>query len=265
MSGVLSFAGMRIHDLDLEEAVRTVCDRAAARLSPVHVVGSANSQGIREYAKNPAYRRACDRAFLTTSDGMSVVWGLRLLGKKIRARVAGSDLMPAICRQSAERGLRVFLLGGSPGTAEEAARILSRQYPGLQVAGVLCPPMGFDTSDDGSSSVVAAIRSARPDIVFVGLGVPKQEIWIDRHLESAGAPVMMGVGGTFSMICGHLKRAPIALQKSGLEWAWRLSMEPRRLLGRYLVCHSYFVYVLIKEMMGVLRKDPVRTQESDRE
>ncbi len=241
------FGGMKIDLLDLDGAVRRIVDHAATGPAPAQVIASANSQGIREYAVNPGYRAACDAALLTLPDGMSLVFGLRLLGVQGVSKVSGSDLMPRLCEAAAQEGLKVFLLGGRPGSAEEAARILERGNPGLRIAGTACPPLGFEKTAAGSQAVTEAIRRTQPHLVFVAFGVPKQELWIDQNLHAAGAPVMMGVGGTFEMIAGRVRRAPSWIQNMGLEWLFRLVQDPGRLAGRYLSCHASFAAILVRE------------------
>jgi N-acetylglucosaminyldiphosphoundecaprenol N-acetyl-beta-D-mannosaminyltransferase len=132
---------------------------------------------------------------------------------------------------------------------------LLERHPNLQIVGTYCPPMGFEKDDAENRRIVDMIREASPDIVFVGLGSPKQEHWIDAHMEQYGAPVSIGIGITFSFICGDVRRAPRLLQKIGLEWAWRLACEPRRLWRRYLLRGAQFVPIVLSDLRRRRRGD----------
>ncbi|WP_240610752.1 WecB/TagA/CpsF family glycosyltransferase [Ammonifex thiophilus] len=167
------------------------------------------------------------RASLVTADGVGILWAARQLGFSLPERVAGIDLMVALCRRAAAEGLRVYFLGGRPGVAEEAAQKLLQRFPSLKVAGT---QHGYFTPAE-EPEVLERVRRASPHFLFVGLGSPRQERWIDRHKEELGVPILMGVGGSFDVLSGRVKRAPLWWQKMGLEWLWRLINEPRR-LGR---------------------------------
>ena len=142
--------------------------------------------------------------------------------------------MVRLCQQAALHSYKVYLLGGRPGAAEETSRRLGSQFPGLSVVGMDCPPMGFDKQPDLDAAVCRRIEEASPDLLFVGLGAPKQEFWIHDHRDLP-AKVMVGVGGSFELVAGMTKRAPLFWQRSGLEWLWRFGMEPKRLWKRYLI------------------------------
>jgi len=174
-------------------------------------------------------------ADLVVADGMPLVWAARLQGTPLPERVAGSNLILSLSRAAAERGKKVFLLGGAPGTAEGAARVLREKNPSLNVVGTLCPPVGFESDPAALAEIIEAVSTARPDIVFVALGSPKQERLIVRLRPLLPGAWWLGVGISFSFLCGDVRRAPLWMQKVGLEWVHRLVQEPRRLFRRYVV------------------------------
>ena len=166
------------------------------------------------------------------ADGAPLVFASRQTTNPVPERVAGSDLIYDLCAQAAERGFRVYLLGGPPGIAAEAARKLVATYPGLQVAGTICPEP-TDLLEPQVDQLIAEIRSTRPDILFVALGQPKGEFWIARHLDALNVPVVAQVGATLDFVAGHVQRAPKIFQRTGMEWAFRIYTDPRRLGPRY--------------------------------
>jgi N-acetylglucosaminyldiphosphoundecaprenol N-acetyl-beta-D-mannosaminyltransferase len=163
--------------------------------------------------------------------------------------VTGVDLFKALCGRAAKSGLRVYLLGGQPGSAELAARKLQAAYPNLIVAGTYCPAWGFEKDSEQLDAIARVIREAKPHILFVGLGAPKQENWIYEHGLKLGVPVCMGIGGSFEMVGGITRRAPRWMQQLGLEWLFRLVVEPRRLWKRYLIGNAQFMAMVFKQLL----------------
>jgi N-acetylglucosaminyldiphosphoundecaprenol N-acetyl-beta-D-mannosaminyltransferase len=166
------------------------------------------------------------------ADGMPIVWASRRSGPGLPERVAGSDLIFALSERAARQGHRVFLLGAAPGIADEAARALVARYPDLQIVGIEAPPFR-PLTDEEETELVARVRAARPDILFVAFGQPKGEMWLARNIERLGVPVAAQVGASIDFAAGRVRRAPRWIQRSGLEWAFRLFLEPRRLAMRY--------------------------------
>jgi N-acetylglucosaminyldiphosphoundecaprenol N-acetyl-beta-D-mannosaminyltransferase len=166
---------------------------------------------------------------------MPLIWASRLQGTPLPARVAGSDLIWSLTERAAREGCSVFLLGGNPGAAEAAAAEFTRRFPALRVAGHYCPPVGFENDPVQAAAIDAMLAAARPDIVYVGLGAPKQERLITRLRPLLPAAWFLGIGISFSFVTGEVRRAPRWMQVAGLEWAHRLVQEPRRLAKRYLV------------------------------
>jgi N-acetylglucosaminyldiphosphoundecaprenol N-acetyl-beta-D-mannosaminyltransferase len=197
-----------------------------------HYVCVSGVHGLMESHGNEELRDIHNRAGLVTPDGMPLVWLSRLLGKSRTERVYGPDLLRALTATSALHGYRQFYYGGADGVAEKLRRALTIAHPGLQVAGTLCPPFRELTREEDDAAV-ETINAGRPDIVWVGLSTPKQEFWMARHLGRIDAPVMIGVGAAFDFLAGTKRQAPLWMQRSGVEWLFRLCAEPARLWRRY--------------------------------
>jgi len=184
------------------------------------------------------YRDLVARASLVVADGMPLVWASRIQGTPLPERVAGSTMSLNLGEDLGRAGKRLFLLGGNPGVAEEAAVVLIDQYPGLFIAGTHCPPFGFEENPGAMEAIRNALRTAQPDVVYVALGSPKQEKLIDRlraEMPELSGAWWLGVGISLSFITGEIERAPLWMQRVGLEWAYRLAQEPKRLFRRYLI------------------------------
>ena len=213
---------------------------------PAFVV-TANVDHLVRFARDPSVRDLYTDADLVVADGMPVIWASRFLGKRLPERVAGSDLFPTLSARAADEGLSIYLLGGAPGTADRAADILRQRHPSLRIAGTYCPDFGFEKDADECRRIADRIRDARTDILFVGLGSPKQEHWIAKHRMHAGAKLSIGVGISFSFLCGDVVRAPRWMQRFGLEWLHRLVQEPARLWKRYLIEDMAFFRLVLRE------------------
>ncbi|RRS00276.1 WecB/TagA/CpsF family glycosyltransferase [Glycomyces terrestris] len=183
-------------------------------------------------------RALVDGAELATADGAPLVWASRLAGTPLPERVAGSDLVWSLAAAASERGLRLALLGGTPDLAarptERAAEVLETRHPGLKVVGAWCPPMGFDRDASQWDALADRVRAAAPDLVYVGLGFPKQERVAERLREAAPRAWFLGCGASIDFIAGYRRRAPKWMQRTGTEWLFRMCSEPRRLARRYL-------------------------------
>ncbi len=195
--------------------------------------------------RDPALREATDGAALTLPDGVGITLAARLLRYPHQGRVSGPTLMLCLCDRGRECGLRHFFYGGAPGVADTLADRLSRQFPGVAIAGTYCPPFR-ELSPDEDAEIVQRINETRPDIVWVGLGSPKQEKWMAAHLGRVNATALIGVGAAFDFHSGRVKWAPQWMRKAGIEWAYRLAMEPRRMWRRNV---NSFVF-----LAGILRQ-----------
>jgi N-acetylglucosaminyldiphosphoundecaprenol N-acetyl-beta-D-mannosaminyltransferase len=199
------------------------------------VVVTPNLDHLRRCVRDRLFGSLVAEADLVVADGMPLVWASRLQKTPLPERVAGSNLISSLSRGAAERGKSVFLLGGAEGTAAKAAEILQQRYPGLKVVGTLCPEIGFEGRPREMAEIVSMLTQTKPDIVFVGLGSPKQEHQIAKLRPNLPNSWWLGVGVSFSFLTGHVKRAPLWMQKRGLEWVHRLYQEPRKLFKRYIV------------------------------
>jgi len=197
------------------------------------------------------FRAVYSGAAAIFADGMPLVWASRLLGKPLKERVAGSDLFPAICELAARKGYRLFFLGGLPGVAEAAKSELDKRYPGLNVVGTYSPPFGFENDAAENRKIVNLINADKPQILFIGLGAPKQEKWIARHIDALDTRVALCTGAAFDFVAGTVKRAPVWMQSLGFEWLYRLVSEPRRMWKRYLVDDAEFLKILTQEYLSL--------------
>ena len=229
----VQLAGVELHALTEAQCVRQVIDESLAGRGGWIV--TANLDHLRRLARQSEYAQLCAGATLVVADGMPLIWASRIQGTPLPERVAGSNLITTLSAAAAERGRSVYLLGGSPGTADAAAAVLRQQYATLRVAGTHCPEMGFDQDPAHVSQLGERLARARPDIVYVALGSPKQERLIQALRRSLSGTWWLGVGVSFSFLCGDIHRAPQWMQRSGLEWVHRLVQEPGRLARRYLV------------------------------
>lgn len=240
--------GLTLDDLDMEGVLDRLGELITRRAPPAYVV-TPNVDHVVKLQDDPEFRAVYAGADLVLCDGMPLLWASRLLRRPLKAKVSGSDLFVAFAERAAVRGWRPFFLGGRPGAAARAAELLAQRFPGFTVAGTYAPPFGFDRDPQEDARAVEAVRAAAPDALFVGLGAPRQEKWIHRHLETLGVPVSLGVGVSFEFVSGDVQRAPRWMQRAGLEWTWRLAMEPRKLWRRYLVDDSRFLRLVARELI----------------
>lgn len=200
-----------------------------------HQVVTVNADFLSIADREPDFIDVLNAAAISVPDGMPLIWLSRLLGTPLPERITGTDLLMDCAALAAAHGYRIFLLGAAPGVAEALAAHLTARYPGLEIAGTYSPPYFAGRDPDAEAAMVAVVRAAQPDLLFVAMGTPKQERWIYNHLDLLDVPVCIGVGGVFNFITGRIPRAPRLLQTLGLEWLFRLALEPRRLWRRYLV------------------------------
>ena len=249
----VNILGVGISAINTEMALDIIGGWIAKRES--HYVCVTGVHGVMECQRNPELRRTHNTSGLTTPDGMPLVWLSKLKGCRLVDRVYGPDLMLALCERSVACGCRHFFYGGGDGVPEQLAANLQRRFPGLQVAGVYSPPFRPLTPKE-DEQVVRMIKRADPDIVWVGLSTPKQERWMAEHVRRLTAPVLIGVGAAFDFHAGRKKQAPRWVQRTGLEWLFRLLTEPRRLWRRYLVNNPLFVMLVMAQALG-LREYPL--------
>jgi N-acetylglucosaminyldiphosphoundecaprenol N-acetyl-beta-D-mannosaminyltransferase len=184
---------------------------------------------------NDALAAAYDDAALSLTDGKPLVWLAQAMGRPVPEKISGSDLIRPLIARAATEGLSCFFFGGQPGIAERAAAILCAEHPALIVAGCHSPPFGFETDAARDRAAVDIVVAARPNLILVALGSPKQELWMHRHRQALGGAVTLGIGASLDFIAGAVKRAPAWMSQAGLEWVYRLAQEPGRMYERYLV------------------------------
>lgn len=255
--------GVPLDDVTLGEAVDRCSElvEVGRRTGRTHQVTTVNVDFIVNALDDARLRRVLQESDLAVPDGMPVVWGSRLLGAPLRERVAGADLVPALAERAAREGYRMYLFGSADGVAERAAALLEERYPGAVVTGTGGPQ--FRRVDDMDPGVLEEIRDARPDILCVALGHPKQERWIARHRAALGVPVLIGVGGTLDFLVGAKRRAPQWMRRAGLEWAHRVATEPRRLAGRYARDLTHYFPLVLQQAWLTRGEAPPWTDTDD--
>ncbi|MBR0916304.1 WecB/TagA/CpsF family glycosyltransferase [Bradyrhizobium japonicum] len=204
--------------------------------------------GIIAARNNAQLDLAHQTADIVAPDGMPLVWALRAAGDGPVYRVCGPDVLPAVCQHGLSRGWRHYFYGGAEGVADLLAEALVKKYPNLKIVGTQCPPFRPLTPEEDEIAC-GKIRAAAPDFVWVGLGTPKQEIWMGQNKGRCGGATMLGVGAAFDFHANLVRRAPSWMQRSGLEWAYRLFTEPKRLWKRYLVMAPIFVVLAAHEII----------------
>ncbi len=238
--------GVQIDALTMELAISTI--EGWIERGEEHYVCICNVHSVMSAQRDPAYMSVLKNAGLRTPDGMPLVWLSRRAGQKYVERVCGPDLLPALAARSQDTGHRHYFYGGAPGVAQDLADNLATRFPNIQVAGSQTPdwqPVGVIESHE----VIDRINATRPDIIWVGLGSPKQEIWAANHLETTNASVIIAVGAAFDFHTGRIRRAPGWMQRNGLEWAYRFAQEPRRLWKRYVLLNTSFVAYLARDYL----------------
>jgi len=232
MHSQVGILGAYVDSVTLDEAVQRAQEFVQSGQS--HQITTVNVDFIRLAQENLEFRAVINKSDLAIADGMPLVWASRMLTDRLPERVTGVELVDRCCEFSSREGYKVFLLGGEDGVAAAAAEVLTGRYPGLQIVGTYSPPVGpFNEEED--QKMVNMICEARPDILFVAFGAPKQDLWISQHRDVINVPLAIGVGGVFNFLTGRVKRAPGWMQKSGFEWFYRVAQEPRRLWRRYFV------------------------------
>lgn len=200
---------------------------------------------------DPSLKKIYNSADLTLCDGVPLIWASRLLGKgTLKGRVTGLDLLPRFIEQAHQKGHSMFFLGAKEGVATLLKTKCELQYPGIRIAGTYTPPFAEKFSAEENNKMIELVNKANPDILWVSLTAPKQDFWIYEHLDKLQARIIIGVGGAFEVTAGSIKRAPVFMQKSGLEWLYRFMKEPRRLFDRYFIEAPRFIPLLIKQWTG---------------
>ena len=241
MTARIAMMGCLIDNLSMDETVQKVESFVRAGTPHQHVV--VNVDKLVKASRDPELRRIINECALINVDGLPVVWAARLLGKPLKERVAGIDLFEALMQRAATVGWRVFLLGATDEVVGGVKRAYEAKYRGLIIAGYR---NGYWSSEE-EPAVVEHIAAARADLLFVAISSPKKEQFLGRYQARMQVPFAMGVGGTFDVAVGKLKRAPLWMQRAGLEWFYRFLQEPRRMFRRYFIDDLAFVWLFLKE------------------
>jgi len=239
----VTILGLRVDRVSVDETLAAI-DHFIAEKTP-HTIVTADASMAVIARHDPELHAIVDGADLVTPDGAGIIIASRLLGVPVRYKVSGVDLVAHLCALSAGKGYKIFFLGAAPGVAAEAAAKAQARWPGTQIVGV-CD--GYFSSEQ-EPGVLAQIKDAAPDIVMVAFGIPKQEKWIARHKAALGAPVFMGIGGSFDVLSGRVKRAPVFMQRFGFEWLYRLIQNPKK-ISKVMTLPQFALLVLRQRFLG---------------
>ncbi len=241
--------GVGVDCVDMRSAIQRVEELIAG--GGTHQVVVLPVDSVMTARRDRGFRSICQRASLVVPDGMPLLWASRLLGNAIPGRVAGSDLLYELSLTASRKGYTSYLLGSTAIVLERLSDALCRLCPGLRITGTYAPPFFSEFPAEADREIVRRINESSPDILWVGMGAPKQEKWIHANLKSLNARIVIGVGAAFDICSGRVKRAPVWMQKGGLEWFYRFLREPRRLFRRYFVGAAPFIPLVL---MQALRK-----------
>jgi N-acetylglucosaminyldiphosphoundecaprenol N-acetyl-beta-D-mannosaminyltransferase len=244
----VNMLGVGVAGIDLNETIATL--EKWREHKQRDYVCCVTVHGLVMSQKDPTVRSALNRAGLATMDGMPLVWWCRLAGAAHASRVCGPDLLEAMCARGPALGHRHFFYGSSPQVVGQLVARLTERFPGLNVVGSISPPFRPLTAEEDAAEV-AAINEARPDFVWVGIGMPKQEKWMASHVGRIDAAALIGVGAAFDFHAGTKPRAPRWIQHTGFEWLFRLLSEPRRLAHRYIIDNAYFAACAVRQLTGL--------------
>jgi N-acetylglucosaminyldiphosphoundecaprenol N-acetyl-beta-D-mannosaminyltransferase len=236
--------GLDVHAATMDQ-VLALCRAAAAQRRPLSI-GVVNAAKLVNMQRETALREAVESSDLILADGMSVVWASRVLGRPLPERVAGIDLFERLIDLAEREGLSVYFLGAEADVLDRAIRVVRERHPRLRIAGSHHGYFGAGEEEQ----LAGEIGASSPDFLFIGMTSPKKEIFLARWGDQIGAAVCHGVGGSFDVIAGKVRRAPVVWQRLGLEWLYRLLQEPRRLWRRYLVTNTVFAWLVVRELFG---------------
>ncbi len=252
--------GMTIDSICLSEAVDRVVNWAQDQESKCKFVVTPNVDHAVMFQHDTKLRTAYDHAAMVVADGAPLILASRILGRSLPERVAGSDLGPQAISEASRRfmqeggqKMKVFLLGAGPGVADRAAVRILEANPGIDVVGTYCPPIGFEKDPSENQKAIDAVAQAKPDLLLVGLGAPKQELWVSENRERLQTRVALCIGATIDFLAGEKKRSPVWMQHAGLEWLHRLLSEPKRLAKRYAKDAWIFPQLIWGEFRGQFR------------
>jgi len=245
MDRKMEILGVKVSVTNLAAACETIGQWISVKQKAYICIAPVST--IVECQKDEQYRLIVNKADMTTPDGMPLVWLGRVKGEKTIGRTYGPDLLLRLCELSQKTGYRHYFFGGSAKTIQLLPLRLKEQFPKLNIVGNFSPPFR-DGYDQENEEIINKINAANPDILWVGLGSPKQDYWMHVHRSKLNCPVIVGVGAAFDFVAGTKPQAPIWMRRIGLEWFFRLVCEPHRLWRRYLIGNTQFIYLLIKDL-----------------
>lgn len=229
----MKFLNTEIDNLTMQESLEII-DELINRKNPSYVV-TPNVDHIVKLEEDTEFQEVYENADLILTDGMPLIWISKMKKTPIKEKVSGSDLFPKVCELASKKGYRLFLLGAAEGVADIAAKNLKEKYNGLNVVGTYSPSYGFEKNEDEINHIINIVREAKPDILAVGLGAPKQEKFIYKYKDKLNVPISLAIGASIDFEAGNINRAPKWMQNIGLEWFYRLCKEPKRMFKRYII------------------------------
>ncbi len=244
----LFIGGVRIDKAGSKDVYDFIAERIKSKIAS-HII-SINVDVLIKARKDLEFKSVINNSELVLADSRILLFSSYLLGSPLEENIAGSSFVLSFSDWAAKKGVKLFLLGAAPGVAAKAAAILIQNNSALRIVGTYSPPSGFENNEEENQKIAKMIKDCSPDVLFVGLGAPKQEKWIWRYKNEYQVPISIGVGATFDFIAGNVKRAPKCMQQIGLEWFFRLCQEPRRLWKRYLIGNTIFVWLVLKEFIN---------------
>ena len=232
MAQQIDLLNVRVDRVDFSAVMGQI--RQAIQLRQPRQLVTVNVDFIKLAKADSNFRRLINTSDISVADGMPLLWAARLIGAPLPERITGTDLVLGCAQIAAEEGHRLFLLGAAPGVAEQAGAELQRRFPGLTICGSYAPPFG-NWAEDEDRRIIQRVQAARPDVLFVAFGAPRQDVWIREHMAELNVPICAGIGGALNFLAGKIRRAPQWMQDFGLEWLYRVAQEPGRLWKRYLL------------------------------
>lgn len=240
----IRFMNTTIDSLTMDEVLHSI-DELICKKSNSYVV-TPNVDHIVRLENDIGLQEAYKKADLILADGKPLIWISKWYGRPIKEKISGSDLFPKLCEMAEEKQYSIFLLGAAEGVAQKAADKLIQLFPKLQIAGVYSPPVGFEKDEAEIEKIIRLIKEASPRILVVGLGCPKQEIFMHSYCNKLGVPISLGLGASIDFMAGTVKRAPRWVSNCGFEWLYRFLKEPKRLFKRYFFDDLWIVYLIFK-------------------
>lgn len=240
----IKFLNIEVDNLSMSESVNCI-DKLIQRRGTSYVV-TPNVDHIIKLEEDNEFVEVYKNADLILTDGMPLIWISKLLKRPIKEKVSGSDLFPKVCELACKNGYSIFLLGAAEGVALKAAENLKKKYKNLKIVGTLSPTYGFEKNEIEIKKIIEVINEAKPDILAVGLGAPKQEKFIFKYKNELNVPISLAIGASIDFEAGNIKRAPLWMQKSGLEWFYRFLKEPNRMFKRYFIDDLSIIKVYLK-------------------